>query len=186
MELSKCIRNILKHIDSEIFIKKNSIFYIQDLIYKFIKRIINICDLIINEHNLKFVNENTVKTTFLIITKKKSNNNLLKLCIKNCENSLKNFKEYDRSCFSLDRANLSNKSNLTISTNIIKKIVNQLSRTKINTKGLIYLSALIEYLICELLDISVKNTKKNGNKKITIESIEKSITDDIELNFILD
>ena len=172
MELSKCIRNILKHIDSEIFIKKNSIFYIQDLIYKFIKRIINICDLIINEHNLKFVNENTVKTTFLIITKKKSNNNLLKLCIKNCENSLKNFKEYDRSCFSLDRANLSNKSNLTISTNIIKKIVNQLSR--------------IEYLICELLDISVKNTKKNGNKKITIESIEKSITDDIELNFILD
>ena len=91
MKLSNSIKIILKKINPDLFIKNESIIYIQDIIGDFVKEIIRISDIIVIEHQIKFVNEFTLETTYSIITKSNIVNGLRQKGIENCKNSIDNF-----------------------------------------------------------------------------------------------
>jgi histone H3/H4 len=186
MELTNSIKLILKQINSNLIITESGIKLITLIVEYLVNKIIRIADILLSEHNIILISDYTIETAYSMIT----NGNIKQIGIKIAKKTINQFNDFNSLNKNIiseknSRPRPKDKAGLTLTVKPIEKYMSELSSHKIKLEGAIYCTALLEYIISELLDISKEYTLKNNRKKITSDDIEKGIINDLEINKLI-
>lgn len=85
------------------------------------------------------------------------------------------------------KISLSEKSNLRLPVGrILKKLKSGNYSQRYSKTAAVYMSAVIEYLLCEIIECSGDLCKKNKRMRITPRDINLSIKNDSDFNHVMD
>lgn len=189
MELTNSIKTILKQMNPTLMMTEYGIKMITSIVEGIIERIIKISDLLVCEHGIILISDYTIETVYSIIT----NGNIKKIGNSSAKNAIKQFNNFsnknvlndDVIIEKMSRPRPRDKAGLTLTVKPIQKFMTEKSVYKIKVEGAIYCTAVIEYIIAELIDVSKKNTLKDNRKKITVDDIQDGIATDSELSHLI-
>lgn len=141
--------------------------------------------LCICRHILKSIDKKTINNKDVIcVLNTILSGELLKNCIIEGEKAVNNFtnfvKNYGDDNVNKMRFSKQEKSNIIFSPSIINKIFK--NEIKISNSAKIFISAVLEYLTFEIIDLSIIFCKDDKRSRITIRDIEIAIKTDNELN----
>jgi len=105
---------------------------------------------------------------------------LLKNCIIEGEKAVNNFANFVKNDENKKRVSKQYKANIIFSPSIIDKIFK--NEIKISNSSKIFISAVLEYLTFEILDLSIIFCKDDNRSRITIRDIQIAVKTDNELN----
>ena len=195
MELTNSIKTILKQMNPSLMMTEHGIKMITSIVEGVIERIIKISDLLVSEHDIILISDYTIETAYSVIT----SGNIKQIGNSSAKNTIKQFNNFNNKEFlnideitrqngiieKMSRPRPRDKSGLTLTVKPIQKFMTDKSVHKIKIEGAIYCTAVIEYIIAELIDVSKKNTLKDNRKKITVDDIQDGISTDSELSHLI-
>ena len=156
------ISKILKSISTEAEICKNSREQLNILLQILTDKIINIVYLLMKNGNKKTITWKTIKSSINIFLSGELKNNSVQIA-----------------------TNVINgKYNLILPPHIFNKYLHQ-NKYRVSKKSVLYLTAVLEYLLGEILDLAFTYTKYQKKKRITLENLQQSLLEDIEFSPIL-
>ena len=156
------ITKILKNIDTKAEIFRNSREQLNQLLQIFVSKTVDIVYKLMESQSKNTINWKTIENSvniFLNGELKQNSNNIAKNVIEK-------------------------KFFLIIPSHLLEKFLRR-KNYKISKKSILYLTAVTEYLLGEILDLAFTYTRHQKRLRITTSDIEKSLREDIEFQPIL-